>query len=619
MCNKNSVYKNRILFLVPMLIMGLFLLCGCGASKDEDSVRMCKVVLEDGEGFEVENPAQVVKVGENLQYTIHMKEGYSVEGTDYGLIDSDYSISYGTTPDVIYLNLNEVKYSTVVTVNTSYCNYEIGYLSNGGKIVENAVSKYKIKDNEEGRVVQIPTKLSHLRVNTSIGTEIFERDGYTLIGWNTKSDGSGVSIGLGSRVEPNEGLVLYAQWSKWTDSDKFQYEANGENVTITGYTGDEKILTIPELIDGKSVIFIAKGAFAGCTADTVILPKTIQKIDSNAFTGASLKTLYMFDNIRSVSDYSFEDCKQLSTLHLNAVEAPVYSGNYFDTFNDKYDRLVSLKDKKKIVLFSGSSTRFGYNSKKIDEAFGDYEVVNMGVFAYTNALPQLLLILNNMNEGDILLDSPEFDAAKRQFCTTKDLDESFFCMMESNYDTVTELDLQMVQKVFSSLNTYLDIKEGMTPKRYDISASDYDEDGNRLQEKSYNEYGDYIVFRENSLSEEPIYGLGVEYTVTAFPKDYYIDTVNEMYQKFLDKGVKVFFTYSPRNRLAISENSTPDERAKLDAYLREQLIIPVISYIEDSLVSGIYLYGTDNHLSTEGVEIRTDKIIEELKNALEEY
>ena len=54
-------------------------------------------------------------------------------------------------------------------------------------------------------------------------------------------------------------------------------------------------------------------------------------------------------------------------------------------------------------------------SALLDEALPDYQVVNMGVFAYTNATPQLLLILDCMQAGDILLDSPEFDAAQRQF------------------------------------------------------------------------------------------------------------------------------------------------------------------------------------------------------------
>ena len=86
-----------------------------------------------------------------------------------------------------------------------------------------------------------------------------------------------------------------------------------------------------------------------------------------------------------------------------------------------------------------------------------------------------------------------------------------------------------------------------------------------------------------------------------------------MYQKFLDKGVQVYVTYAPRNRKAVSKESTKEARAQLDRYLREELIVPVISDLEKSLVSGVYLYKTDNHLSTEGVTIRTKQIIADLK------
>jgi hypothetical protein len=86
----------------------------------------------------------------------------------------------------------------------------------------------------------------------------------------------------------------------------------------------------------------------------------------------------------------------------------------------------------------------------------------------------------------------------------------------------------------------------------------------------------------------------------------------------LDKGVQVYFTYAPRNRLAVSEDSTPQARRELDAWLRENLCVPVLGDMEDSLVSGTYLYGTDNHLSTQGVELRTAEIIAALAARLGE-
>ena len=111
---------------------------------------------------------------------------------------------------------------------------------------------------------------------------------------------------------------------------------------------------------------------------------------------------------------------------------------------------------------------------------------------------------------------------------------------------------------------------------------------------------DYVVYRPNSTSEKPIYGLPVNYTVNAYPKDTYIDSINTEFQRFLDQGIKVYFTYSPRNKYALSEDSTQEERIRLHEYFKSQLNVPVISELEDSLYTGIYLYGTDNHLSTEG-------------------
>ena len=56
-----------------------------------------------------------------------------------------------------------------------------------------------------------------------------------------------------------------------------------------------------------------------------------------------------------------------------------------------------------------------------------------------------------------------------------------------------------------------------------------------------------------------------------------------------------------------------EERIRLHEYFKSQLNVPVISELEDSLYTGIYLYGTDNHLSTEGAQIRTEKVIRDLK------
>lgn len=269
------------------------------------------------------------------------------------------------------------------------------------------------------------------------------------------------------------------------------------------------------------------------------------------------------------------------------------------------------------MLFSGSSARFGYDSAALDQALPSYAVVNMGVFAYTNALPQLELIRSQLQEGDLLLLSPEFDAAKRQFCTTNAFDDDFFCMVEENYDLLTQLDLRQYSGVFSALGSYLQTRTGMAARSYAVSPAELDEDGNAVDTPSYNAYGDYILYRPDAGEDTPIYGLPVDYTVDAFPQAYYIDPANAEIARFTADGVRVWLTYSPRNSQAVSEASTPEAIAALDAYFRENLNAAILTPLQDSLLPGRYFYGTDNHLSTNGVALRTAQVITALKDALQ--
>lgn len=448
---------------------------------------------------------------------------------------------------------------------------------------------------------------THLRENTLQGAGYFWRDGYVLTGWNTMPDGSGTHIGLGSRTAVFDGSTLYAEWAQATDRESFLFSDG----TITAYSGKETVVVIPESIEGIPVKAIAAGAFANCSLDALVLPSSLETIEPNAFSACSIRALTLFDRIRTVSDDSFSDCT-IHTLFMNAARLPVYSGSYFDTFSDKYDYLLSLGDAPKLVLFSGSSARYGYDSAAIEAAFPDYRVVNMGVYAYSNALPQYEAIRPLLNERDILLISPEFDAVREQFCVTDALDTGFWAMAESNYDLVSNLELTRFSGVFDSFASYQKTRSGMALRNYAESPAAYDDDGNRYNFATYNAYGDFILPRPNSERDELHRHNIADYTVeTVTPEA--IASLNRTLKPFTDAGIAVFFTYAPRNRSSLTERSTPAARAALEQELHEQLEIPIISSLAESLYSGIYFWNIDNHLSTEGVQLRTSAVIRDLK------
>ena len=572
------------------LLLVAVLLTSCAPAAAKPAAQ-CRIVLESSPAFTAQTQTAAVTPGQTVTFTLTPADGYTLTGADYP------GARLMRTGTGYTLSLPEVRYSTAVAVTAEKSDTVLYY-----------------RDNLGGDWIEVPVTASHLRVNTAIQGELFTNPGHTLTGWNTAPDGSGQAVGLGSRTEP--GSRLYAQWATQNDAAEFTFTVNNGTATVTGWQGSGERLVLPDTLGGAPVIEIAAGAFADAACREVILPDTLRRIEPGAFTGCAVEALTLFDNLQTVSDYAFEGCTALRTLHINAATAPVYSGSYYATFADKYDRLLSLSKTRKLVLFSGSSARFGYDSAALDQALPSYAVVNMGVFAYTNALPQLELIRSQLQEGDLLLLSPEFDAAKRQFCTTNAFDDDFFCMVEENYDLLALLDLRQYSGVFSAFGSYLQTRAGMAARAYAVSPAELDEDGNAVDTPSYNAQGDYILYRPDAADDTPIYGLGVEYTPAAFPQ-WYLDAANAAWEPLQQWGVHVWLTYSPRNRLAVSADTTDETIAALDAYLRNGLKIPVISRLEDSLLPGRYFYGTDNHLSTHGVALRTEQVIADLRTQME--
>ena len=84
----------------------------------------------------------------------------------------------------------------------------------------------------------------------------------------------------------------------------FQYEDNGENVSIYAYNGSDKEVTIPAYINGKAVTEINDYAFLLCNSvEKIIVPSTVTTIHTNAFSGAgNLKSVVLASSDTQIED-----------------------------------------------------------------------------------------------------------------------------------------------------------------------------------------------------------------------------------------------------------------------------------------------------------------------------
>ena len=84
----------------------------------------------------------------------------------------------------------------------------------------------------------------------------------------------------------------------------FQYEDNGENVSIYAYNGSDKEVTIPAYINDKAVTEINDYAFLLCNSvEKIIVPSTVTTNHANAFSGAgNLKSVVLASSDTKIED-----------------------------------------------------------------------------------------------------------------------------------------------------------------------------------------------------------------------------------------------------------------------------------------------------------------------------
>jgi hypothetical protein len=133
---------------------------------------------------------------------------------------------------------------------------------------------------------------------------------------------------------------------------QFTYITNNGTITITGYTGSDGTVAIPDVIDGLPVTDIGTSAFQGSSLTSVTIPANVTKIgssafeycpltnatislgvtdiESNAFASTDLTSVTIPNSVTNLGDYAFYDCYGLTNVVLDSglvsIGAYAFSG-----------------------------------------------------------------------------------------------------------------------------------------------------------------------------------------------------------------------------------------------------------------------------------------------------
>lgn len=575
-----------------MLIAAALVLAFWGrrAASAPDHSGTVLVAVLDHAHVQTEEPVRTVTYGGSVEFILNLDVGWSVSSADY----PDHSITpYGANSAL--LRLDNVTAPVRVGLEVSKAQAVICYHAAGGRVL----------DAEEDVYYENYDLTYHKRANTSLGYGKLQREGYTLVGWNTEPDLSGAHIGLGSRVTvPAEEniLDLYAEWAQWTPERDFVYVSRGVNAELTGYTGNAETVVVPETLGGLPVAVIGTDCFAGTAVSTVILPNTVLTVRTGAFQDCGLKELYFFDDLMEISDDSFINCPNFSSIHINAAHLPCYAAlSRHSRYADKIDLLIlSLEAKKpRMVFMSGSSMWFSLDGALADDYFDrEYTVINVALNGFYSGTAQFEVLKNFLREGDVFIHAPE-ECSEYQLMATDEMTQNMYTCFELNYDLMSGVDIRRMSNVFSAYTEYNAV-------RRDLPQTGYDE---REATDWIDEYGCIPFTRPAVNGDEDLLDdayIGVDMLTREA-----LQRLNSQYAEIQAiTGAPVLFAFGPINYDGLPEGDRSAEVwSAFETTIREGLESAVlITHLEDAVFRGSSFYYTDFHLNSEATKIHTQRL-----------
>ena len=307
-----------------------------------------------------------------------------------------------------------------------------------------------------------------------------------------------------------------------------------------------------------------------------------------------------------ICGFAFASLSWLAGL-ASVRDKPVPNAIFAQSIIDrKIDAYVKAGEGPKIFLVGGSSVAFGIDSDKIETSFED-EVVNFGCMAGIGPAIILNALKPLLSKGDKVLFSWEYGLYrfKRGHHDITYLNLLFGPQHElfSSYPLSDRLYLQLsipFSHFRESMATYLN--PYVQPSIYRCGWN-FDSSGNVRSNVGF-------VTTEKELLKQPLGSLCTELTIS--------NEVEEIISDFLEfcrqNDIEVLATWpNVFGHPDYFDNPTVTRNIELIADFWLDLGVPVMGNAEDSMLEADLFHDTFYHLNERGVEIRTEKLVKELR------
>ena len=589
------------------------------------------------------------------------------------LLSADRTFTFDLSPNLIQNNLF-ILYANYSESNVYFYDLNGGSLNAASRNMTVSSTYLATREGNRLRVALSAQEMEELGCASLFYDDgTFTREGYVLLEYNTKADGSGEGYSLGSKFPmKTDGNVLYCIWGKVEEESKFSYVDftykrpagisaanvpgwNENGVQILSYFGNAETVIIPEKLGGKPVISVASGAFDHCSnMKTLVFSNNLLYVEDGAFTNLSkLSTIYYSDSIYDIGNAVLDASgyENLKTFIVNATTPPRFSlGDA--AFAKKLCRLLANADQPRVIMIAGSSARQGFSTPYLEGLLeSEYVVINLGTTRTTQGFMYLEAMQHYANENDIILYAPENSSymmgeGTLYWKTLRDL--------EGMYNIFRYIDISGYSNVFGAFaefNSGIAEVSGVDScyaPRYGRAPETYED---ILKNTSDDVYGDYQHYQRNGYRSELSRAFQDAYVITLNRRiksmydygwdnniaDYWktddwtdesdpawcnlddpalVVNMNRAINAAKSTGAKVYFSFSP----ADSSRLCAEALADIDAWCRdyEALIAEtydfdgLLGHAKDYIMNHEYFYDNAFHPNDYGRTFRTYQVYKDL-------
>lgn len=164
------------------------------------------------------------------------------------------------------------------------------------------------------------------------------------------------------------------------------FKTNGDgtcSLSSYGTCSDQTISVPPMSSKGDKVIAIAKNAFKGCNAERIVLPDTVETIESYAFDDCMyLKSVHLPEGLKAIGYWAFGYCESLAEINIPASVEKIDQSAFYSAAIRKItvaEGNVSLRVENNCLVDSKGVLIVGYGDCSIP-----YGVKIIGNYAFHN-------------------------------------------------------------------------------------------------------------------------------------------------------------------------------------------------------------------------------------------